>query len=146
MIEASVVKYYDADKGPEFALERKRKEADLTAEMILNGTWETLEFKKININAMGKETLTGDLHPLLKVKQQFQSVLLGMGFEEMPTNNYVESSFWNFDTLFVPQQHPARDVQDTFFLADPATAEVKDKEYFEKVKETHQKGIEKSIG
>lgn len=35
----------------------------------------------------------------------------------MPTNNYVESSFWNFDALFQPQQHPARDAQDTFFLS-----------------------------
>lgn len=34
----------------------------------------------------------------------------------MPTNRFVESSFWCFDTLFVPQQHPARDVQDTFFV------------------------------
>ena len=39
-----------------------------------------------------------------------------MGFEEMPTNAYVESSFWNFDALFQPQQHPARDAHDTFFL------------------------------
>ena len=37
-------------------------------------------------------------------------------FEEMPTNRYVESSFWNFDALFQPQQHPARDAHDTFFL------------------------------
>ena len=36
--------------------------------------------------------------------------------EEMPTNNFVESSFWNFDTLFQPQQHPSRDAHDTFFL------------------------------
>jgi phenylalanyl-tRNA synthetase alpha subunit len=35
----------------------------------------------------------------------------------MPTNNFVESSFWNFDTLFQPQQHPARDAHDTFFLS-----------------------------
>lgn len=34
----------------------------------------------------------------------------------MPTNNYIESSFWNFDALFQPQQHPARDAHDTFFL------------------------------
>ena len=35
---------------------------------------------------------------------------------EMPTNNFVESSFWNFDSLFQPQQHPARDAHDTFFI------------------------------
>ena len=34
----------------------------------------------------------------------------------MPTNNFIESSFWNFDALFQPQQHPARDAHDTFFL------------------------------
>uniref|UniRef100_A0A8C3XFR5 Phenylalanyl-tRNA synthetase domain-containing protein n=1 Tax=Cyanoderma ruficeps TaxID=181631 RepID=A0A8C3XFR5_9PASS len=37
-------------------------------------------------------------------------------FTEMPTDNFVESSFWNFDALFQPQQHPARDQHDTFFL------------------------------
>ena len=37
----------------------------------------------------------------------------------MPSNQYVETGFWNFDTLFVPQQHPARDLQDTFYLKDP---------------------------
>jgi phenylalanyl-tRNA synthetase alpha subunit len=35
----------------------------------------------------------------------------------MPTNNYVENSFWNFDALFQPQQHPARDAHDTFFIS-----------------------------
>ena len=38
-------------------------------------------------------------------------------FSEMPTNNYIESSFWNFDALFQPQQHPARDAHDTFFIS-----------------------------
>lgn len=35
----------------------------------------------------------------------------------MPTNNFIESSFWNFDALFQPQQHPARDAHDTFFIS-----------------------------
>ena len=38
-------------------------------------------------------------------------------FTEMPTNNYIENSFWNFDALFQPQQHPARDAHDTFFIS-----------------------------
>jgi phenylalanyl-tRNA synthetase alpha chain len=45
-----------------------------------------------------------------------RKIFTSMGFQEMPTNNYVESSFWNFDALFQPQQHPARDAHDTFFL------------------------------
>ena len=50
------------------------------------------------------------------MRTQFRRIFTQMGFEEMPTNNYVESSFWNFDALFQPQQHPARDAHDTFFL------------------------------
>jgi phenylalanyl-tRNA synthetase alpha chain len=46
-----------------------------------------------------------------------------MGFEEMPTNRFVETGFWNFDALYVPQQHPARDLQDTFYISDPPTAD-----------------------
>ena len=53
---------------------------------------------------------------LLQVRSQFRKIFIEMGFEEMPTNNYVESSFWNFDALFQPQQHPARDAHDTFFV------------------------------
>jgi phenylalanyl-tRNA synthetase alpha chain len=34
----------------------------------------------------------------------------------MPTNKFVESAFWNFDAMFVPQQHPAREMQDTFYV------------------------------
>jgi phenylalanyl-tRNA synthetase alpha chain len=63
-----------------------------------------------------------------------------MGFSEMPTNRYVESSFWNFDALFVPQKHPARDVQDTFFLSEPKVAKNLPKEYMEKVKRVHSEG------
>lgn len=35
----------------------------------------------------------------------------------MPTDHFVESAFWNFDAMFVPQQHPARELQDTFYVA-----------------------------
>jgi phenylalanyl-tRNA synthetase alpha chain len=58
----------------------------------------------------------------------------------MPTNNYVESSFWNFDALFQPQQHPARDSHDTFFLEAPAATKQLPEDYLEKVKEVHQRG------
>ena len=52
----------------------------------------------------------------MKVRQEFREIFFEMGFEEMPTNRFVESSFWNFDALFQPQQHPARDAHDTFFI------------------------------
>lgn len=47
---------------------------------------------------------------------EIKSIHFVIRFTEMPTNNFIESSFWNFDALFQPQQHPARDQHDTFFL------------------------------
>ena len=64
----------------------------------------------------------------------------------MPANKYVESSFWNFDALFQPQQHPARDAHDTFFLSEPATCKTFPQEYLERVKKVHSKGGYGSLG
>lgn len=89
-------------------------------------------------------------------------------FTEMPTNRFVESSFWCFDSLFVPQQHAARDVQDTFFVkgesrtpslpyastdalttpppADPPAAKHIPEDYLARVTEVHEKGGYGSTG
>ena len=97
-------------------------------------------FKPINVNAMGAPVTGGSFHPLLKVRAEFRRILMEMGFEEMPTNKWVESSFWNFDSLFQPQSHPARDAHDTFFMKDPKLANGCPEDYYERVKTTHEDG------
>ena len=64
----------------------------------------------------------------------------------MPTNNYVSTSFWNFDSLFQPQQHPARDAHDTFFVKSPAKSVDWPDDYMQRVKEMHEQGGSESIG
>jgi len=125
----------------------KKAVAEVTKEMILNGTWKDQVFKPLNFdNASGLRNKGGSLHPLMKVRTELRNVLLLMGFEEMPTNQWVESSFWNFDTLFQPQQHPARDAHDTFFIDTPARAQDLPADYVERVKSMHEKGGSGSIG
>lgn len=68
--------------------------------MLRTGSWKDTQFKKYNFQAIGQESQGGHLHPLLKVRTFFRDIFLEMGFNEMETNRYVESSFWNFDTLF----------------------------------------------
>lgn len=63
-----------------------------------------------------------------------------MGFTEMNTDRYVESSFWNFDALFQPQSHPARDMHDTFFIKNPAECASMPEQYKEEVKKIHSTG------
>ncbi len=64
----------------------------------------------------------------------------------MPTNRFVESAFWNFDAMFVPQQHPARDLQDTFYVKDPLVAGDPPADYYERVKKVHEVGGYGSVG
>jgi len=138
---------YKISKGARFALEFKKLATDITPEMIAKGTWKTENFKKFNFaDADGVLPMAGCLHPLLKVREECRNVFLEMGFEEMPTSRFVESSFWNFDALFQPQQHPARDSHDTFFLDAPANCEKIPKAYMERVREVHQTGGYGSTG
>lgn len=138
--------YFSIEKGPQFALTVQKLETDLTAEMLASGAWKQAAFKKYNFDAEGVVPPSGALHPLLKVREEFRNIFFEMGFSEMPTNRFVDSSFWCFDALFVPQQHPARDVQDTFFVSDPPAAEEIPEAYLKRVIDVHEKGAYGSIG
>lgn len=133
-------------RGPAYAPQRIKREADLTKEMIDSGTWSTAQFKPYNFDAAGVAVGGGYLHPLLKVRAEFRKILMQMGFQEMPTNKWVESSFWNFDSLFQPQSHPARDAHDTFFIKNPAETLSVPEDYYERVKKMHEEGGSGSIG
>ncbi|XP_063391743.1 phenylalanine--tRNA ligase alpha subunit [Cydia fagiglandana] len=140
LLQEITIKSFLLSKGPQFATSIKKLETDLTSEMLLTGSWKSLDFKPYNFDALGQPPECGHLHPLLKVRSEFREIFLEMGFTEMPTNKYVESSFWNFDALYQPQQHPARDAHDTFFVSSPATCTQFPMEYLEKVKKVHSVG------
>jgi phenylalanyl-tRNA synthetase alpha chain len=139
-------KSYSVVRGAEYAPKRVKKAADLTKEMLDSGAWKTTPFKPYSFLAVGEKVGGGYLHPLLKVRAEFRKILMQMGFAEMPTNKWVESSFWNFDSLFQPQSHPARDAHDTFFIKEPAATVSVPEDYYERVKEMHEKGGAGSIG
>ena len=100
LVEEVIEKIYIVKKGTNFSTTIKKIPTELTAEMIQTGSWKTTQLKDYNLNSMGVVPNAGCLHPLLKVRAEYRQIFLEMGFTEMPTNNYVESSFWNFDALF----------------------------------------------
>ncbi|QEU58128.1 Frs2 [Kluyveromyces lactis] len=134
-------------KGKEFSTDLTKLETEITAEMVATGSYKDLKFKEFNFNSQGIDPQSGALHPLNKVREEFRQIFFSMGFTEMPSNQYVESGFWNFDTLYVPQQHPARDLQDTFYLKDPIKCDMPDdREYIANIKAVHENGKFDSIG
>ncbi len=107
----------------------------LDKEIIKN--FEAYDFKEYDISMPVRESYFGRKHPLKKVIDDVREIFVSMGFEES-TGSFVESSFWDMDALFVPQQHPARDLQDTFYVKGSMEAE--EKEFVERVKEVHENG------
>ncbi|OAX44524.1 hypothetical protein K503DRAFT_764939 [Rhizopogon vinicolor AM-OR11-026] len=138
--------WFTVHKGTNFSTSIAKPETDLTIDMLTSGSWKTSSFKKYNFDADGIPTSGGALHPILKVREEIRSIFLEMGFEEMPTGNFVESGFWCFDALFVPQLHPARELQDTFYLSDPSTSLPPPSAYYERVARVHEHGGYGSIG
>lgn len=147
LVATKTIKTFKVTQGPKWAAEVTKMATDLTKELLASGEWETATFKEYNFDgAMGVPPATGALHPLMKVRREYRELFLNMGFEEMPTNRFVESSFWNFDALFQPQQHPARDMHDTFFLTQPASTIELPADYVANVKEIHENGGHGSRG
>jgi len=126
LVTNSTTKYCEIFKGIQYSIDIKTENVqhelkhDMIAKMLKG---EEVTFKPLNLNAKGKRPNMGTLHNVTKVRNNMKQILLEMGFEEMPTNKWIESSFWNFDSLFQPQQHPARDAHDTFFMKKPLRCE-----------------------
>ncbi|PNE09448.1 Phenylalanine--tRNA ligase alpha subunit [Cryptotermes secundus] len=140
LLQEVVTKSFLLGKGKNFATSVEKPETELTQEMIASGSWKEKNFKPYNLDSLGISPERGHLHTLLKVRDQFRQIFLEMGFSEMPTNNFVESSFWNFDALFQPQQHPARDAHDTFFISEPKLSTKFPSDYLERVRRVHSEG------
>ncbi|KAF8195736.1 phenylalanine-tRNA ligase [Mycena galopus ATCC 62051] len=132
--------WFTVHKGPDFSTSTAKPETDLTVDMLTSGSWKTSTYKKYNFEAEGARTEGGSLHPLLKVREEIRNIFLEMGFAEMPTASFIESGFWCFDALFVPQQHPARDLQDTFYISDPPRSLDPEPEYYKRVSTVHEHG------
>jgi len=70
-----------------------------------------------DVTLPGKKYPLGHLHPLTQIRLEVEEIFKSMGFEIHEGNEYV-SEYYNFESLNIPKDHPARDMQDTFFVKD----------------------------
>jgi len=130
------------DAGLRFA--RKRLEivsetSQLTPELIISGNWRKARLRKFDVTVAGPESYPAKVHPLQQVIQRAREIFLEMGFTEI-RGPLVETAFWNFDALFQPQDHPAREMMDTFYLSNPKAGALPKKSVVEAVAKTHENG------
>jgi phenylalanyl-tRNA synthetase alpha chain len=113
----------------------------LTPDMIRSGEWKKAKFKTFDVSASAEPTFIAKYHPIVELIEEVREIFLELGFEEIK-GNLVESAFWNFDALFQPQDHPAREMHDTFYLTSPSKAKLPDQSIVKRVAQTHEDGWE----
>jgi len=94
--------------------------------------------EKFNLSIESEDAPMGRKHPISALRRRISDIMTELGFEEMD-GSIIESSFWNFDALFQPQDHPARELADTFYIEGKSRLP-KDRKLVERVKEAHEKG------
>ena len=105
--------------------------------------WKGKKFRRYDLSVPVPKINGGKRHFVNSAIDYIKKIWTEMGFVE-ENGNMIQSSFWNFDALFQPQDHPARELADTFFI--DKNAELPDKKVVAKVKEAHEKGIDGSKG
>ena len=71
----------------------------------------------IDVSLPGRTAVYGALHPITQINQQICDIFSNLGFD-IAEGPEVESDYYNFEALNFPKDHPARDMQDTFFITD----------------------------
>lgn len=109
--------------------------SQLTPEMLTSGKWKDVKLREYDVEAPSPAVYQGKKHPFRKTIDRMREVFIEMGFREIK-GPIVESSFWNFDALFVPQDHPGREMQDTFYV--PGEASKPQERYLDAVRRVHE--------
>jgi len=120
------------------SLTEKTQIVDLTPEMLQGDDWREAEFKRYDVDLPAPTPAGGRPHPMQSLIQRIRSIFLEMGFTEIE-GDFVRTAGWNMDSLFIPQTHPARAMQDTFYLEDPEKLPIEDR-WLDLWADVHEKG------
>jgi phenylalanyl-tRNA synthetase alpha chain len=114
--------------------------SSLTPELITSGRWRETRLRKYNITAPVAEVWPGKKQPYNRFLDELRLKLVALGFQEM-NGPIVEMMFFNCDSLFMPQDHPAREIHDIYFVKDPEHGNLdKYRNYLANIREAHENG------
>ncbi len=125
----------------DMGVEVKEEVAQLTPELIQTGKWRNVTIRKYDVRTFAPAVFPGKKHPLTRIADEVRKIFVDMGFQEID-EEYVQPAFWNMDALFTPQDHPARELQDTFYLKNPGRLPLEDDDIVNKVCSMHECGGE----
>jgi len=117
----------------------KSKTISLTDEGKKTETSTVVGIPAIDVVASVPVTFVARAHPLKEVISEIREIFTSLGFTEI-LGNFTQPSFWNFDALFTPQDHPAREMQDTFYIKDSIAEKVATPTQIRQVSKSHKLG------
>ena len=120
-------------------LELKPEATVLTTDLLRESRWRQVDFRRYDTRAFAPLVWPGKRHVLGAYLQRIRRIFLEMGFTEID-GDFVQSAFWNYDALFQPQDHPARDQLDSFYLSRPRTVPLPDDAVVRRVADAHETG------
>jgi phenylalanyl-tRNA synthetase alpha chain len=125
-------------KVSQMPLDFKEQVSQLSPELLQTGKWKDIELRRYDVDTFAPKVYAGSVHPMQRIILNIREIFLSMGFEEIETD-FIHSCFWNMDALFIPQDHPARDAQDTFYMKKPDRFKP-DEKIMKKIKDMHEHG------
>ncbi len=111
----------------------------ITPKILQNESWKGASFQEYDVTLPVPIIYPGKRHFISSIIDYIRRFWVELGFKEM-TGDYLELSFWNFDALYQPQDHPARDLADTFYLKTPYKGRLPNSDIVENVRRTHENG------
>lgn len=105
--------------------------------------WKGKKYRRYDVEGSVPHITGGKRHFVNQSADYIRKIWTDLGFDET-TGNIIQQSFWNFDALFTAQDHPVREMQDTFFI--DKKEDLPDKRIVEKVKIAHEQGVDGSKG
>ncbi len=111
----------------------------LTPEILKSRAWKDKKLRHYDLKVSPPRLAYGKRHFVNTSIEQIRKIWIELGFKEM-SGNIIQPSFWNFDALFTAQDHPVRELQDTFFIKNPRLGQLPKKEIINKVKNEHEQG------
>ena len=128
----------ELSKRPDFVIEDIIKNKKISLTTSAKSLDVSTISGAIDVEAEVPEVFVARTHPLKDTIDEIREIFVTLGFSEI-LGNMTQSSFWNFDALFTPQDHPARELQDTFFLDGISAKKIANSEQIRKVSDSHKK-------
>ncbi|MBT3408406.1 phenylalanine--tRNA ligase subunit alpha [Candidatus Woesearchaeota archaeon] len=119
-------------------LSKIKLEENLNSDMLKKGDWKDKTFRHYDVSLNVPKISGGKEHFVNQAIEYCKKIWTDLGFEELE-GTCVDTAFWDLDSLFVPQDHPARTMQDTFYIDNPSKGTLP-KDISKKVKEVHENG------